>query len=110
MSVFFFQAPVDKTSIAGNIKLREAFGVQKEFFFVGEPAYDLGDTKVTFRTKVSSSDIGLQNNTRYEILIDGVVTVEGERFKTSDLFSQLNRFNTFGLLNCNKYGICTSVT
>ena len=77
----FFQAPVDKTSIAGNIKLREAFGVQKEFFFVGEPAYDLGDTKVTFRTKVSNSDIGLQNNTRYEILIDGVVTVEGERFK-----------------------------
>ena len=48
---------------------------------MGEPAYDLGDTKVTFRTKVSSSDIGLQNNTRYEILIDGVVTVEGERFK-----------------------------
>ena len=77
----FFQAPVDKTSIAGNIKLKEAFGVQQEFFFVGEPVYDVGDTKVTFRTKVSSSDIGLKNNTRYEILIDGVVTVEGERFK-----------------------------
>ena len=77
----FFQAAVDKTSIAGNIKLREAFGVQKEFFFAGEPAYDLGDTKVTFKTKISSSDIGLKNKTRYEILIDGVLTVEGERFK-----------------------------
>ena len=77
----FFQAAVDPLSVAGNIKLKEAFGVQKEFFFVGEPEYDLGDTKVTFRTKVSSSDIGLKNNTRYEILIDGVVTADGERFQ-----------------------------
>ncbi len=77
----FFQAAVDKTSVAGNIKLKEAFGVQKEFFFMGEPEYDLDDTKITFRTKVSSSDIGLKSNTRYEIQIDGVFTAEGERFQ-----------------------------
>ena len=77
----FFQQPVNKETVAGNIKLRKAFGIQEEFFFKGEPSYEVGDTKVIFRTKVAQGDQGLENNTRYEISVKGVRSVEGEAFQ-----------------------------
>lgn len=78
--VLFFQAAVDKTSVAGNVKLKKAFGMQEEIFFEGGPTYELGDTKIIFKTS-SLAGNRLQTSTRYEIIVDGVISTEKERFK-----------------------------
>jgi hypothetical protein len=78
----FFQSPVDRATISGNIKLRKAFGQQEEFFFKGEPVFDLNDSKVIFQTSLSQGDQGLDSNTRYEVLVTGVETVNQERFQS----------------------------
>lgn len=77
----FFQGAVDRATIAGNIKLRKAFGIQEQFFFVGQPSFESGDTKIILKTRISASDPALENNTRYEIIVDGVLSTSGERFK-----------------------------
>jgi len=77
-----FQAPVNRETVSGNVKLRKAFGTQQEFFFKGEPTFSEGDTRVTFRTKIGAGDIGLDNRSSYEILVEGVRTTQSEVFKT----------------------------
>jgi len=77
----FFQGAVDKDSVIGNIKLRKAFGIQDQVFFKGEPVFDQGDTKVTFQTRIVEGDEGLEPQTRYEILIRGVKTIQDEFFQ-----------------------------
>lgn len=79
----YFQTDVDKSSIAGNVKLRKAFGMQEEIFFIGEPDYHEDENiegKITFKT--SSEGVSrLESSTRYEIIVDGVISTEKERFK-----------------------------
>lgn len=77
----FFQGAVDTDSVVGNVRLRKAFGIQEEFFFKGVPIFDLGDTKVTFQTAVSAADTPLSTNTRYEVFVRGVKTIQGEFFE-----------------------------
>ena len=76
----FFQAPVNRASVSGNLKLRKAFGQQEEFFFKGEPVFDLNDAKIIFQTQISPADPGLERNTRYEILVSGMETANQEKF------------------------------
>lgn len=77
----FFQGAVDTESVIGNVRLRKAFGIQEEVFFKGPPTFDLGDTKVTFQTVISEADTPLSTNTRYEIIVRGVKTFQGEFFQ-----------------------------
>jgi hypothetical protein len=77
----FFQGAVARDSVIGNVKLRKAFGIQQEFFFKGEPTFEQGDTKVTFQTRLSEGDPGLDSVTRYEILVNGVKTAQDEFFQ-----------------------------
>jgi len=74
-----FSLPVDRNSLQGNLKLRRYYGFQQEYIWPESPVFlEEGEgTRVTYSTQSSP----LLSGTRYEIFIDGVRSVNGERFE-----------------------------
>ncbi|MCJ8344058.1 Ig-like domain-containing protein [bacterium] len=77
----FFQEAIDPNSISGNVKIREAFGIQPVFTFLETPQISSDQKTLLIRTKIQNDDVGLKRNTRYEILVDGVISTQNELYQ-----------------------------
>ncbi|PCJ16403.1 MAG: hypothetical protein COB02_16185 [Candidatus Cloacimonadota bacterium] len=77
----FFQEAIEFNTIRGSVKIREAFGIQPVFNFLESPQLLPNQKELLIRTKIQASDPGLKKNTRYEILVDGVVSTQNELYQ-----------------------------
>lgn len=77
----FFQEAINPNTVSGNVILREAFGSQPIFTFLETPQLSSDQKTLLIRTAIQNDDVGLKKNTRYEIVVDGVVSTQNEVYQ-----------------------------
>lgn len=76
-----FPIPVDRETVPGNIHLKDAQGLQEEFVFARPFTYQENSGTVVTLPIGDDDESHLNRGTRYELIVDGVYSTDGERFQ-----------------------------